>query len=218
MAQNNNTTSGATKFYFNIIEGELRRKAKQDDDQQFVRNRTNKSGLEVSEFAVGSLSGILENFGVVTEEYNGKKMSSLVLNIRDVDELYIVNIPVDSKYFGTLVRRLPNIDFSSYVTISPYDFVAKDNGKRKVGISVKQNNNKVLDAFSKENPLPGVGEFPIGGDDDEVKLWGIQYTKALKQLVASQLERLNVSKVNAQVAAVAPEVDTQDNPADDLPF
>jgi len=215
MAQNN-YNGGGQKFYFNIIEGELRRKAKQDDNELYVRRRTNKSQQEVEEFAVGSLSGIIEQVFVETKEFGGKKMSSLIIQLSDVGEVYVIQIPVESKYFGSAVEKLPNIDYTQYVTLSVYDWTPPGESKRKAGVTFKQAGNKVASAYSKENPLPGVSEFPKDGDDDEKKLWGIQRTKALKKVVENEGLRLNHTKHSETVSNVAPPVEHQEQ--DDLPF
>lgn len=209
MAENRIPSSGS-KTYYSIIEGEIRRKAKPGDDEQYIRKRVNKSQQEVQEFAVGALTGRIKNVAVIVKDFNGKKISNLELDLEDVGEVYQLQIPVESKYFGSLVEKLPNLDYNQYVNVSVYDWTPAGE-KRKTGVSIKQNNNKVPSFYSKENPLPGVGDFPRTGEDEDVKLWGIQRTKALKKVVESENLRLRAPQPTAtpQVANHEP---------DDLPF
>ena len=66
MAQLNNTTTG-TRYYYNIIEGDLRRKALATDAPEFIVKRTTKQGKEVDEFVAKSgLSGVIGAFELAT--------------------------------------------------------------------------------------------------------------------------------------------------------
>jgi len=124
----------------------------------------------------------------MTEDFQGKKISKLNVTLTDVGEEYMIQFSVDSRYFGSFVAKLPNINFNKSVEVSVYDFTDKFN-KKVAGVTVKQG-SKVPDFYTKENPLPGVSAYPSDGDDDEKKLWGIQRTKALKLVVSSQYDRL----------------------------
>lgn len=193
MAENNNNQH-SKKLYYSVIDGELRRKANQEDNQEFVKKRTRKDGVEVMEYVPSSISGSITDFEIKTEEFNGKKISRLNVTLSDAGEEYLIQFPVDSRYFGSFVSKLPNISFDIPVEISVYDFTDKFN-KKVAGVTVKQG-SKVADFFTKENPLPGVSAYPTNGDDDEKKLWGIQRTKALKLVVSEQYERLNTVDSN----------------------
>ena len=187
MAQNNRQQTGS-RFYFRIIEGDLRRKALRTDEN--TTKRTTKDGSEVEEFTANSLSGILKSFELVTNEYQGKKMTDLVVTLYDIGETYIIQIPVESRYFSSFVVKLPNINLNETVELSSYKFTPKDRVKALTGISIKQNGQKITDFYNKDNQLPGVPAFPADGDDSEKKMWGLQQTIALKKLLAEQQERL----------------------------
>jgi hypothetical protein len=187
MAENNNH-SHSKKLYYSVIDGSLRRKANPEDNQDHVKKRTRKDGVEVSEYVPSSISGYISNFEIKTEDFQGKKISKLNVTLTDVGEEYMIQFSVDSRYFGSFVAKLPNINFNKSVEVSVYDFTDKFN-KKVAGVTVKQG-SKVPDFYTKENPLPGVSAYPSDGDDDEKKLWGIQRTKALKLVVSSQYDRL----------------------------
>jgi len=188
MAENNNSQH-AKRLYYSVIDGELRRKVNPDDNQEYIKKRTRKDGTEVSEYVPSSISGYVSSFEIKTEDFQGKKISKLNLVIVDNGDEYVIQFPVESRYFGSFVGKLPNVDFGSEVEVSVYDFVDRTN-KKVAGVTIKSNGNKVSDAFSKSNPLPGVMDYPASGDDDEKKLWGIQRTKALKGVLQAQYERL----------------------------
>lgn len=187
MAENNNHNH-SKKLYYSVIDGSLRRKANPEDNQEYVKKRTRKDGVEVSEYVPSSISGYISNFEIKTEDFQGKKISKLHVTLSDSGEEYLIQFSVDSRYFGSIVSKLPNIDFNKSVEVSVYDFTDKFN-KKVAGVTVKQG-SKIADYYTKENPLPGVSSYPADGDDDEKKLWGIQRTKALKAVVAGQYDRL----------------------------
>jgi len=209
MAENNNNQH-SKRLYYSVIDGELRRKANPEDNQEYVKKRTRKDGVEVSEYVPSSISGIISSFEIKTEDFQGKKISRLHVTLSDVGEEYLIQFPVESRYFGSFVSKLPNVKFNNSVEISVYDFTDKS-GKKVAGVLVKQG-SKVPDFFTKENPLPGVSAYPFDGDDDEKKLWGIQRTKALKSVVVNQYERLK-----SELVADAPSVSNSDY-SDDIPF
>lgn len=193
MAENNNNQH-SKRLYYSVIDGELRRKANPEDNQEYVKKRTRKDGVEVSEYVPSSISGFISSFEIKTEDFQGKKISRLHVTLSDVGEEYLIQFPVESRYFGSFVSKLPNINFNNTVEISVYDFTDKFN-KKVAGVTVKQG-SKVADYFTKENPLPGVSAYPTNGDDDEKKLWGIQRTKALKAVVVGQYDRLKSEVVD----------------------
>jgi hypothetical protein len=207
MAENNNNQH-SKRLYYSVIDGELRRKANPEDNQEYVKKRTRKDGVEVSEYVPSSISGIISSFEIKTEDFQGKKISRLNVTLSDVGEEYLIQFPVESRYFGSFVSKLPNVKFNNSVEISVYDFTDKT-GKKVAGVLVKQG-SKVPDFFTKENPLPGVSAYPFDGDDDEKKLWGIQRTKALKAVVVGQYERLK-----SEIVVDAPSVSDY---SDDIPF
>jgi hypothetical protein len=207
MAENNNNQH-SKRLYYSVIDGELRRKANPEDNQEYVKKRTRKDGVEVSEYVPSSISGVISSFEIKTEDFQGKKISRLNVTLSDVGEEYLIQFPVESRYFGSFVSKLPNVKFNNSVEISVYDFTDKT-GKKVAGVLVKQG-SKVPDFFTKENPLPGVSAYPFDGDDDEKKLWGIQRTKALKAVVVGQYERLK-----SEIVVDAPSVSDY---SDDIPF
>lgn len=211
MAENNSSGQHSRRFYYSVIDGELRRKANPEDNQAFIKKRTRKDGQEVSEYVPSSISGYIDEFEIKTEDFQGKKISKLNIVLSDVDEKYVIQFPVESRYFGSFITKLPNVKYDSYTEISVYDFVDKY-GKKVAGITIKHNGQKVSDAYNKENPLPNVIAYPSNGDDDEKKLWGIQRTKALKLILSNEYERLKATeKVPNNLSPV-------EDSSDDIPF
>lgn len=210
MAQNTKQPKTGSRFYYKIIEGDFRRKALATDEKTV--KRTKKDGTEVEEYIAKDLSGVLKSFELVQGEWQGKKMTDLVITVEDIGETYVIQIPADSKYFSSFVNKLPNLNFGERVVMSPYHFTPKDKVKPLSGITIYQDKVKVKDFYSKDNPLPGVPEFPANGDDSERKMWGLQQTIALKKVLAEQQGRL-AEKTN--------EPEPVSNPAEedsDLPF
>jgi hypothetical protein len=209
MAENNNSQH-AKRLYYSVIDGELRRKANPEDNQEYVKKRTRKDGVEVTEYVPSSISGNVSSFEIKTEDFQGKKISKLNVTLTDIGEEYLIQFPVESRYFGSFVSKLPNVNFANPVEISVYDFIDKSN-KKVAGVTVKQG-SKITDYFTKDNPLPGVSAYPFDGDDDEKKLWGIQRTKALKAVVIGQYDRLKSDLV------VGDQSESNSDYSEDIPF
>jgi len=214
MSQNNTQQTG-TRFYFSIIEGDLKRKALPTDPETAVSKRTNKSGKEMDEYTATSIGGKIKDFNLFTEEYQGKKFTNLVINLSDIGENYVINIPAESRYYSSFVTKLPNIDFSQYVELSTFKFQPKDKLKPISGVTLKQGLGKVPDFYSKTNPLPNVPDFPTGGDLNEIKMWGLQQAISLKKVLEQQRERL-FSVINTPEPVA--ENNNSEQVEDDLPF
>jgi hypothetical protein len=197
MAENNRTQS--RKVYYSVIDGELRRKARQEDNIEYVKKRTRKDGTEVSEYVASSISGNIKSFEIKTEDFGGKKISKLSIDIQDIGDEYNIQIPVESRYFSSFITKLPNLSQNNFIELSVYDFVDKS-GKKVAGVTIKlENGEKVTDFYNKENPIPGVPNYPANGDDDEKKLWGIQRTKALKSILNEQSSRFANSEQSESI-------------------
>ena len=219
MSQKTRASSGST-FYYKIYDGQLRRKALPTDEQSFVVTRTNEAGRTFDEFVPDSLSGRIKSMELFTNEFEGKKITEVRLLIDDIGELYNVSVPQNSRFFSGLVSKLPNVDFNKDVEFSTYKFKPKDGNKELSGVTIKQGGVKVANFYSKDNNLPGSPDFPAGGDDNDVKLWGLQHTIALTKSFKEQRERLINSLGNTvanEVAASAISNEETDE-ATDLPF
>lgn len=132
--------------------------------------RTTKTGREVWERRDGYVDGIITSMFHREREVNGEKMESLVIRLRDKDEHYALEVNKGSRYWVSIMMRLPNVNASQPVRFMPYDFEAKgEDGtmRRMIGSNLYQNGRKIDPAWSKSSPgdLPQGQKVRVNGKD-----------------------------------------------------
>lgn len=176
-------------IYFRVAGGKLVRSAKADTPGA-VAVKT-PTGETVYQLHDDFIEGMITAFDEKTSDFNGKTTRSLVVVMSDTDEVYRIEMTRGKQYWADLLLRLPNVDLSKRITLSPYDITDKDTGSRNQGISMKQQGQKITRAFTKDNPgnLPQPKEIEIDG---EKKLdWGPR-NKYLEEVVLIEAkQRLN---------------------------
>lgn len=135
-------------------EGAIRRMTKPSNEHP--------QGREVWERRDGYVDGYITSMYHTEREYNGEKITELVIRLRDKDEHYSLKMNKGNRYWVGVVMRLPNVNLKLPVRFAPYDFEGKDDatgGTRQViGINLYQNGEKIDPVWSKNNP----GELPQG--------------------------------------------------------
>jgi hypothetical protein len=103
-----------------------------------------KAGQTVKELKYSSLSGKITSCLIRDGEYG----SDLVFGMKDGDEVFTLQVPLESRYFGQIVKRLPNVDPSHTVVFG----IGEDKQTHKPFLFIKQNNEQVKMAYTKDNP------------------------------------------------------------------
>ena len=120
-------------------------------------------------------------------EYGVNIQVSLNGEERDV----VVSVGAGSSFGEDLMKKLPNVDLSKTVEISPYSFV-DDNGKSRKGITLYQDGEKILSFFNEKKEVDGkekwvsVNGYPTPeGETESYKSddWKLFYLQARKFLV-----------------------------------
>lgn len=126
------------------------------------------------EISYCSLDGKITNIKFRDSDY-GK------LILIEIDNDIQLSMNTESRYFMNFARKLPAIDLGKKVNMSPYDFETAE-GKRMVGISVVQNEEKIKDYYydgkKNLNNLPNPPEGEKDKDD-----WKIYFTTVKKFLI-----------------------------------
>jgi len=104
-------------------------------------------------------------------------------------------------YSGNFLERSPNLDVNKTVNMVPYNFEDKENGKRRRGITLYQDNVKIESAFGKDKgDKPMAKEHKIKGSSKVVWVWkevGEFQEKLLKDFTEKLKNRSsNISKNN----------------------
>ena len=156
-------------IYLSVADGNLVRSYKEANAN--TTQRVTKTGKLVHEEKFKDLTAKLTNIATKENDF-GKQW---VLRFEDGDETYFVNISYSSRYASSFLKALPNVDLSQPIRFMPWSMTDKNDPAKKVtGVTLYQNGNKVLPAFTKEEPngLPEMKQIKVKGkvtwDDSEM--------------------------------------------------
>lgn len=169
------TYDGSGKIYHTIAEGKIKRKAEEGADGAKLRKYETTSGEsgEKWEYSFDFIEGIITNIVFA----DGKYGQTMQIHFHDDN---ILSVGVKTRYFSSIARRIPNLDFKQSVRIVPYNFESE--GKKLVGISVYQD-DKVADAFYDNVGKKNLKGIPEPTDEDK-RDWAFYYQKVDKWLVS----------------------------------
>lgn len=164
--------SNAKNYYWSIFDGKLARKATSESEPGAV-SRINKKNVKVHEiFAAYGLKGIIRDVNIFENIWDGKKVRQLVIKlVPQPGTIHVINVPKESRYFGSFLEKLNNINVKQEIEINSYNFENEDKpGKKNVGFSIKQIGNKIGSYYKVKNGekweyLHGYPPFPAGWND-----------------------------------------------------
>lgn len=203
------------KNYFNIVEGKLTIRVPEGTPNAITR--TNKIGKVVHEVKHDSFTGKIASITTSDSPY-GKNWE---FDFKAYDEsILTLQLGYSSSFAKALLKKLPNIDLTNEVTISP--FSGKIDGKKVSTITVYQNGLKIEPFYNKENPngLPQMELITVKG----VETWDdTKQLKFLEEMVAKTMQStpetieafekaMNSSEELAQVETDAVLIDEEDLP------
>lgn len=110
--------------------------------------RVNKLGNTVFELIYAKCYGIITNVQIV----NGKFGQDLIVSMSDGNQNMNLTMKADSSYARSFWKQFFNIDLTQGVEFAPFQFTG-ENDKTVIGISLKQNGDKVLKALPTGCPL-----------------------------------------------------------------
>jgi len=222
--------------YYSIKEGTFRLKTTKEDPTAVAREYTNPKTKESGvayERVYKALFGVVH--GITFQENtlpDGTVLRSININLgNDEDGIaQVVSIPLNSRYTSDFLKKLPNVNLSQEVRLSPYDF-EPDEGPRRVGLGMTQMDedgnftHKIGDFFVKveekdgQNVYTNLHGFPEATDEDKSD-WPFYFKKVEKFLInytkENILPKFDQIKPDAFDTAF-PETETDINP-DDIPF
>lgn len=178
------------------------------------------------------VAGMLTNVKLDTE---GDYGSRIILTIKDVDDTYILTIPVKSSYGQSFLFKMLNIDLSKEVSFEPWTMdeeqwralTGKTKKGGKSGLTIRQgegDDNKIENVYTKDEPngLPDL----VRKETREGVKW---YSDDRDDFLLGKLEDEFIPAVNGAnnepskpagnaTNAPAPGADQQEEEEDDLPF
>lgn len=142
--------SNSKVYYWSIFEGKLARKA--NEGEPGAVSRINKKNVKVHEiYAQWGLKGKLRDVNIFENTWDGKKVVQLVIKIvPQAGTIHVVNVPKESRYFGSFLEKLNNINMSHEIEINSYNFENEQTGKKNVGFSVKQDGIKIASYYKEK--------------------------------------------------------------------
>jgi len=136
-------------IYLSIAEGKLVRQYK-DAIKDVTVSRINKTGRTVHEQKFDYIEGKITNLRVNINDF-GKQY---IVEITDDEEnKFMINIMYSSRYANSFLRCLPSVDLNKPVKLQPWSLIdKKDPTKTVTGITMWQNNEKIMPYYTKEAP------------------------------------------------------------------
>lgn len=128
--------------YYSIKEGTFRLRSSKEDPEavrrEYTNPKTNEDGVayeRVFKSLYGTITDVSFRDNTLSD---GTMLRSMNVSLgKDENGIeHIVSIPSDSRYTTDFLKRLPKINLSKEVRLTPYDF--ENEGPRQVGISVAQ--------------------------------------------------------------------------------
>lgn len=139
------------------------------------------------------LSGLITN----VDFYDGEYGTLLQLTVEDGEEKTVLSVSTSSNFGEDLMKKLPNIDMKKPVKIVPFAF-EDDNGKKKKGVTVYQNDVKLENFYYDKNSKTNMYGYPniemkkgkkISSDE-----WKIYFTQCRVFLIEDLKKRFKKSE------------------------
>lgn len=197
----NNTTK---KIYLQIVGGKFAQRV--EKGTQGAVERKNKKEATVYELLHDRVSGKIKEIKVEKNEF-GKQ---ILIIMEEVGEVYVITLPVESKYSDSFCSKVGSADLSSTIELVPYSFQPADSKTKRTGLNLYQNGVKLDYFFTKENPKNK--PVPHGGgllSEEDYKIFKLQERKFFCEYISG------MDKIPAKKEDV---VSSQISSGDSLPF
>jgi hypothetical protein len=142
-------TSSVTSKIVTIVKGKFTiRLADDTDNPNAVERELTKgvnAGKKVKELHYTGLEGTIDNCYIDESDFGANFITELV---DDEGSRFKLQMTLDSKFFSEYAKRMPNIDITKPVFLG----LGYDRENDRNFLYIKQDNDKVLMAYTKDNP------------------------------------------------------------------
>jgi len=205
------------RTYLQISYGKLRRKSNSEDSEAVERE--NRQGDLVWERVYNFVEGQITN---IYYKENDEYGNSFDVTIDDGKDKFSVVFKENSRYCQDFLSKLPNVELQNWVKITPYDFVPKDSDKNRQGITLWQNNIKLLNYFVVKEDDKYTYNYEYPGSDgkmgkDEFQIYLIKVKKFLREFTKDNI----IPKIQKEFIENADEKtveDSEEGNLGNLPF
>lgn len=159
MALENTKQSNMT--YVNVLsDGSMRVKVEETTPGAVKRDYETSDGKTGTKYELvyTQLSGLIKGI----QFYEGDFGNMLQITIEDGDETFMLSLNTASPFGEDMMKKIPNIDMSKPVKLTPFSF-DDDSGKKRRGLTVTQEGVKVSNFFfdpTKEGDERIVNGYP----------------------------------------------------------
>ena len=220
------SNSSSSKIYLSVGFGKIRQKSLENKEKVNAQTpgavkRLKQDKTETWAIEHDFVSGIIESLFYKEDQQYGNSFEVVIVDGLDKFQL---SFSEDSRFWFDFMKKLPNVELKSVVKITAYDFTDKQN-KRRAGISLEQNGNKILSFYEKKKEdqswelLHGFPKADVDinwKDKDDVKAYSIKIKKFLRNEFMNKIQPLFEHSIS-----VAEETNLdgmEPDPTDDLPF
>ena len=150
--------------YYNVSNGKIVRSfGKTKPEGIKTHERVNKNGETVYEQLFDFIQADIVDASLQSHEQYG---DSIKLRMEGDGLTAELSILFDSSYGRSFLFKIPNVDIKKEFKISPYAFLNKE-GKNIVGLNIHQSGEKIINAYSRENPngLPQLKKVKFNGKE-----------------------------------------------------
>lgn len=200
--------------YYSIVGGNFSQKVDKEHPDARKRTYEDDDGNEITKYeaifkdVTGHLTGI--------EFKKGKFGQQVELTLSQGEWKTIVTLPYESDYFTDFAKRVYGADLNEPITLIPYSFRDEEKDRSVRGITLKQGENKLMNAFydGKKNlhgmPEPDDLTRSEGGD-----LWKAYFLQ-VRAFLKKKLMEMDLPKYNAIVDTVEPTPSTKFEPSEEV--
>lgn len=205
--------------FLNIVNGKIVKRVDQGT-KGAVERFSEKAQKTFYELIWDSIDGIITAMEIKDSEFGDQ----LVLTIVDGPDKFILNIPVESRYFNSFAKTFKNIDYQKPVRLSPYSFKDKaDQTKTIQGMNISQEFidgwQKIEWFYTKEKPN-GMPEWHEGMSKTDTKIFFLKLSDFFKKEISQfQIEgRPSITQNSVKNESHDGYNPSNYDPNDDLPF
>lgn len=167
-----------------------------------------------------NIEGIIDDIEIREGDYGKQLFLHFAADEGGEEQTLVLN--TKTPFGEDTMKRLPNIDFSQPVRLSPYSF-EDDKGKLRKGMSIKQNDEKVQNFFwDTEQNVPTNGMPQPEGDVETFDSddWSAYFTKVRKFLIQYTTDYIvpKLSHAKEEKPEQTQSEDTSEISPEDVPF
>jgi hypothetical protein len=161
----------------------------------------------------------LDGFITDIKFFDGNFGEQINITIKDESGEIILTMPLGSNYASDIMKKLPNVNFSNKVIFSPYSF-EDDKKKRKRGVTIYQNGEKIQSFFSDSEGKTTNG-FPVPAKESDkmkTKDWTVYFIE-VGEFLKSYIESEVIDKIKGAEVFNTELLNSKDElSVEDIPF